>query len=126
LQQHDAFIFTSVRDTSGNVLLEAMAAGLPAVTLRHHGAAEIATDETAIRTPPMGFPQTAAALGEAMLKLARSPELRTRLGAAARQRILEVYAWDRKGEQMDAIYREAIEKSGQPPNFKTAPAEPAR
>lgn len=108
LREHDAFVFTSVRDTSGNVLLEGMAAGLPAITSRHHGAAEIATDETAIRIPPTGFHETAAAIGEAMLRLARSPEQRARLGEAGRQRILEVYAWDRQGEQMDAIYRAAV------------------
>jgi len=108
LRAHDAFVFTSVRDTSGNVLLEAMAAGLPAITLRHHGAAEIATDETALRILPRGFHDTAAALGNAMLKLARSAELRARLGEAGRNRILEVYTWDRQGEQMDAIYRAAV------------------
>lgn len=107
LREHDVFVFTSVRDTSGNVLLEGMAAGLPAITLRHHGAAEIATEETAIRIQPTGFHETAAATGEAMLKLARSPDLRARLGEAGRQRIIEVYAWDRQGEQMDAIYRSA-------------------
>jgi len=108
LQEHDVFVFTSVRDTSGNVLLEAMAAGLPAVTLRHHGAAEIATDETAIRTPPGSFRKTAVALGEAMVRLARSPELRARLGCAARTRVLEVYLWERKRTQMDGIYQEAV------------------
>lgn len=112
LQEHDVFVFTSVRDTSGNVLLEAMAAGLPAVTLLHHGAAEIATDQTAIRTPPGGFRQTAVALGEAMLRLARSPELRARLGEAARARVLEVYVWERKRAQMDAIYQEAAASRG--------------
>jgi len=97
-----------VRDTSGNVLLEAMAAGLPAVTLWHHGAAEIATDETALRIQPSGFRATATALGEAMLRLARDSELRVRLGNAGRQRILDVYVWDRKGEWMNAIYHRIV------------------
>lgn len=108
LGEHDVFIFTSVRDTSGNVLLEAMASGLPAVTLRHHGAAEIATDETALRILPAGFPETAAALSEAMLRLARDSELRVQLGNAGRRRILEVYTWDCKAEQMDGVYQSAV------------------
>ncbi len=108
LREHDGFVFTSVRDTSGNVLLEAMAAGLPAVTLRHHGAAEIATDETALRIQPSGFRATATALGEAMLRLAQDSELRARLGNAGRQRILDVYVWDRKGEWMNAIYHRIV------------------
>src|SRR5207237_6589119 len=49
--RHDAFVFTSLRDTSGNVVLEAMAAGLPVIAFRHHGVAEMTTDETAVRVP---------------------------------------------------------------------------
>jgi glycosyltransferase involved in cell wall biosynthesis len=112
LPRHDAFLFTSLRDTSGNVLLEAMAAGLPAVTLRHHGAAQIATDETAVRIEPTTAAATEAGLAEAMVHLARSAELRARLGRAAAQRIREVYAWNRKAELMSEFYREASATHG--------------
>lgn len=105
--QHDVFMFTSLRDTSGNVLLEAMAAGLPCVTLLHHGAAEIATDETAIRIPVRSRGLTAKDLADALVRLSRSVELRKRLGQAGAERVAQVYAWDRKGEEMDRIYREA-------------------
>ncbi len=108
LASHDAFLFTSLRDTSGNVLLEAMAAGLPAVTLRHHGAAEIATDETAVRVRVTNREQTTADVAEALVRLARSRELRQQLGRAALARIETTYAWDRKGEAMDRIYVEAV------------------
>lgn len=108
LPKHDAFIFTSLRDTSGNVLLEAMAAGLPAVTLRHHGAAMIATDETALRIPPSTAAETAAHLANAMVQLASDAALRARLGEAARCRINEVYAWPRKAEMMTGLYAEAM------------------
>jgi len=106
LASHDVFLFTSVRDTSGNALLEAMAAGLPAVTLLHHGQAEIATDQTAIRIPPTQPSPTAAAIAEALVSLARNPQLRHRMGEAARQRVLELYLWPRKAAQMNAIYEE--------------------
>lgn len=104
LARHDAFMFTSLRDTSGNVLLEAMAAGLPAVTLRHQGAAEIATDATAVRVLPGTLEETVAGLAAGMLKLAEDPELRRRLGKAARERIATVYEWDKKAVQMSTIY----------------------
>lgn len=106
--QHDVFLFTSLRDTSGNVLLEAMAAGLPAITLRHHGAAQIATDETALRIPPTNAAETAQRLAAAMVRLARDPALRSRLGVAAAARIREQYLWPVKAAQMDALYREAL------------------
>lgn len=110
LPKHDAFIFTSLRDTSGNVLLEAMAAGLPAITLRHHGAAMIATDETALHIPPTDTAETAARLADAMIQLASDAGLRSRMGQAAALRINEVYAWPRKAEAMSAFYAEALRK----------------
>ena len=108
LAAHDLFLFSSLRDTSGNVLLEAMAAGLPAVTLLHHGAAEIATDETALRVPVRGHEATIAGVAQALVRLGRSEPLRKQLGQAAVARIAAVYDWQRKGEEMDRIYREAV------------------
>jgi glycosyltransferase involved in cell wall biosynthesis len=110
LAKHDLFLFTSLRDTSGNVLLEAMAAGLPAVTLLHHGAAEISTDQTAIRVLPTTPARTAREIAEAMVRLARAPELRREFGENARRRIAELYVWDTKAEQMDRIYRKVVAK----------------
>ena len=52
---HDGFVFTSLRDTSGNVVLEAMAVGLPVIAFRHHGVAEMTTDQTALRVPITQF-----------------------------------------------------------------------
>jgi glycosyltransferase involved in cell wall biosynthesis len=112
LARHDLFLFTSLRDTSGNVLLEAMAAGLPAVTLLHHGAAEIATDTTAIRVCVRGPKATVAGIATALVRLARSLELRRQLGRAAAERIVDVFVWDRKGEELDRVYRAAVSSAG--------------
>jgi glycosyltransferase involved in cell wall biosynthesis len=108
LPKHAAFVFTSLRDTSGNVLIEAMAAGLPAVIVRHHGAAMIATDETALRVPPTTAAETAARLADAMVQLASDAGLRARLGEAAARRINQIYAWPRKAEVMSAFYAETL------------------
>lgn len=107
LPKHDIFLFTSLRDTSGNVLLEAMAAGLPAVTLRHHGAAMIATDETALRIKPTSAEETTANFARAIVQLASDATLRAKMGEAAQRRINDVYAWPRKAEAMSAVYAEA-------------------
>jgi glycosyltransferase involved in cell wall biosynthesis len=109
---HDVFLFTSLRDTSGNVLLEAMASGLPAVTLRHQGAAEIATDQTAIRVKPETIEQTVRDLADAMVKMAESREIRTRMGTAGRERIREEFAWNKQAEHMSRKYEEVLAKAG--------------
>jgi glycosyltransferase involved in cell wall biosynthesis len=107
LASHDMFLFTSLRDTSGNVLLEAMAAGLPSVCLRHHGAAEISTDQTAIRVVPSSVETTLQKLAEALLELASSAERRVKMGRAARERVEQHYLWPHKAEMMNAFYSNA-------------------
>ncbi len=102
------FLFTSIRDTSGNVLLEAMSAGLPSVILCHQGAAEITNPDTAIRVPPNRPQQVAEKLAEGILVLAQDPALRARMGEAARQRVLEHFTWEKKSEAMLAIYERAL------------------
>jgi glycosyltransferase involved in cell wall biosynthesis len=109
LMEHDALIFTSLRDTSGNVILEAMSAGLPVIALSHQGAAEITTDETAVRVRPTNIRRTIVELADGMLRLARDPGLRQRLGEAGRARALERYSWNLKGEMIDVIYRESMQ-----------------
>ena len=111
LPKHDIFLFTSLRDTSGNVLLEAMAAGLPAVTLRHHGAAMIATDETAIRVAPTSADETTSRFANAIVRLANDAGLRLQMGEAALRRINEHYTWPRKAEAMSGLYVEAAAKT---------------
>ena len=108
LREQDIFLFTSIRDTSGNVLLEAMACGLPAVILSHQGTAEITTDSTALRVPPAGSAVVIEHLAAGLVQLAESRELRLELGRNARVRIAMEYAWDRKGEAMNAIYEEVL------------------
>jgi glycosyltransferase involved in cell wall biosynthesis len=108
LREQSVFLFTSIRDTSGNVLLEAMASGLPAVIISHHGVAEIATDATAIRVPPDKPGVVIDGLAAGLVRLAQSRELRMELGANARARIASEYAWDRKGEAMNAMYEEVM------------------
>jgi glycosyltransferase involved in cell wall biosynthesis len=107
----DIFLFTSIRDTSGNVLLEAMAAGLPAVVISHQGAAEITSLETAIRVLPDSPERVANRLAEGILTLAGNPELRARMGEAARQRVLKHFTWEKKADAMLAVYQRAIGRS---------------
>ncbi len=108
LARHDFFLFTSLRDTSGNVLIEAMAAGLPAICLRHHGAAEISSEETAIRVEPGNVEETLQRLASAMVKLAGSEELRQAMGAKAAERVAHHFLWPGKAKQMSAIYNQVV------------------
>jgi glycosyltransferase involved in cell wall biosynthesis len=49
--KHDALLFTSLRDSCAPQLLEAMATGLPVITLDIHGARDLVPDEAGIKIP---------------------------------------------------------------------------
>lgn len=80
---HDVFFFTSLRDSGGVQLIEAMAFGLPVVALNLHGQAIIINDETGIRcacdTPEMAI----EALTKAILYLNAHNEVIAKMSAAA-------------------------------------------
>lgn len=109
LAQSDVFLFTSLRDTSGYVVLEAMAAGLPVITLCHQGVAEMTTPATALRIPIGSPARTVERLAEAMLQLAADPALRARLGNAGFDRVRQCFTWENKAQRMDRIYVAAVE-----------------
>jgi glycosyltransferase involved in cell wall biosynthesis len=77
----DAFAFPTLRDPFGIVLLEAAAAGLPLIASPHAGATQ-----DLVRHERNGLvvdPDDPGALSDALMRLAREPALRERLGRAA-------------------------------------------
>lgn len=105
----DVFVFTSLRDTSGNVVLEAMSHGLPAITLNHHGAGEIVSDETGIRIDVSNYEQIKREIIKAIRTYAKKPQKIISQGTAARKRIEKVYSWAHSIEVMEQIYKGIIE-----------------
>jgi hypothetical protein len=51
-----------------------------------------------------------AGFAEAMDRLGTDPELREALGRAGRERVIELYDWEKKVDRTLEIYREAIER----------------
>ncbi|MCX7935883.1 MAG: glycosyltransferase, partial [Planctomycetota bacterium] len=114
LAASDIFVFTSLRDSSGTAILEAMAAGLPVVCLRWAGPAEIADEACAIFIEPRSARQVAADLGQALLALAKDPARRQAMGRAAQRRCQEVFAWPNKIQTAERIYAEILARRGAP------------
>jgi glycosyltransferase involved in cell wall biosynthesis/peptidoglycan/xylan/chitin deacetylase (PgdA/CDA1 family) len=104
----DVFVFTSLRDTSGNVVLEALAAGVPVICLDHQGVHDMVTEECGVKIPVTTPGEVIARLSEALETLARDKALRARLSAGARARSRDFH-WARQGERMTALYREVLE-----------------
>ncbi len=105
----DAYVFPSRYEAMSLSLLEAMAAGLPVVTARTAGGAEIITPECGI---VLDDPDDPAALAAAIERLARSRDACRAMGEAAR-RLMEGFGWARMGAQYIALYRR-LRQSSQP------------
>ncbi len=85
--------FTQQVEAFGVSIIEAMAAALPVITGRSGGVVEtVVHGETGILVEP-GNVQAHA---EALLLLARDPELRHSMGGAGRQRIQESFSWEQE------------------------------
>jgi glycosyltransferase involved in cell wall biosynthesis len=85
-------------------LLEAMAAGVPAVATRVGGINEIATGDTA-QLVPAGDD---AALAEAIGRLLDDPQMRTRQARAARERVLARFTARDCGRATLELYRRLL------------------
>lgn len=70
----DVFVFTSLRDTTGTVMIEALAAGAPVICLDHQGARDVVTETCGIRVPVTHPAETVARLAEAVVNLAKDPQ----------------------------------------------------
>jgi glycosyltransferase involved in cell wall biosynthesis len=100
----DVAVLTSANEGSPVSLIEAMASGVPVVGPRVGGVPDVIDDGTTGLLVP---PADAAPVAEAILRLLGDPELRRKMGAAARERALRLYAAERLIADVAALYRGA-------------------
>jgi len=84
-------------------LMEAMAVGLPAVATDSGATRELITDGAGILVPPTDR----GALADALRRLGDDPELRARIGAAARARVADAFDAERVAETLRGMMAEA-------------------
>ncbi|HZN98694.1 MAG TPA: glycosyltransferase family 1 protein [Gemmatimonadales bacterium] len=98
----DAFVFASVTETLGLVVLEAMASGLPVIAAPAGGVRDHLRDGYNGMAYPAG---SAYEMGSAMARMAWDRVLTERLGLGAR-RTAEELTWDHEMIRLDRSYRE--------------------
>jgi glycosyltransferase involved in cell wall biosynthesis len=103
--EHDVLLFPSLMEGLPGVLLEAMATGMAVITTETCGMPDVVENEFNGRLIPPG---NAAAIEEAVLYYANSPEARRRLGRAARE-TMKRYTWERSAQMLEALYRRVLE-----------------
>jgi glycosyltransferase involved in cell wall biosynthesis len=101
----DALLFPSLRDGGGTVVIEAMSVAKPVICVDIGGPGLHITEDCGIKIAPTSSQETAQNLADALERLYLDEGLRTRLGEAGRQRVRELYHWDRLGERLMEIYQ---------------------
>jgi glycosyltransferase involved in cell wall biosynthesis len=109
----DVFVFTSLRDTTGTVVLEALGAGLPVIGFDHQGVGDVVTEQSGIKVPVTTPRKAIVGFREAILHLAENEAERQRLSRGAVERARE-YLWSRHGDQMAELYFQVL-AAGRPP-----------
>src|SRR5207248_8464689 len=105
----DALVLPSGNEGTPVSAIEALAGGRPVVATRVGGVPDV------VRDGEDGFlvePGAVADLADRLAGLARDPELRERLGAAGRARVLPRYAVDRLVDDVDRLYRALLNEEG--------------
>jgi glycosyltransferase involved in cell wall biosynthesis len=111
----DLFLFPSLTETFGNVVLEAMASGLPVLAYRDAAAAELIDSGQDGRTVRPANTVDFIATG---LELANNRDLCRRLGRAARQRALR-HAWPTLIEALIALFQHSVEEHQHAPMVRS-------
>jgi glycosyltransferase involved in cell wall biosynthesis len=92
LRRSDIFVLPSLSEGFCNAAIEAMGCGLPVVMTNCGGAREGVTDGVEGYIVPVWEP---IAMGDAVVRLARDPALRARMGRAGRERVLRDFTVSR-------------------------------
>lgn len=91
-RQADVFVFPSRDEGMPNVVLEAMASGLPIVATAIAGSEELVREGENGHLVPA---EDVAALSAAIARMLREPEVRRTMGRESRARIEREYTWNR-------------------------------
>ncbi|MGH3459452.1 glycosyltransferase family 4 protein [Aeromicrobium sp.] len=114
LADADAFVLTPTttddgdRDGIPNVLVEAMACGLPVVTTTAGGIAELVEHDV---NGLLGAPEDISSIAHSIGRLLDDPQLRTRLGAAGRSKVESDFDVETAARRLEAIYSSGVRSS---------------
>jgi glycosyltransferase involved in cell wall biosynthesis len=103
----DLLVHPADNESFGRTVVEAMAAGKPAVGVRRGGVGETIVDGV---TGLLADPDDASGLARAIERLVRDPMLRLRMGSEGRRRAQELYSIESCAEGVAEAYSEAMSR----------------
>ncbi len=102
----DVFLFCSLRDGGGQVVVEAMASGKPVICFDIAGPGFHIDESCGIKIKAENFEQSVKGFSDALEKLYNDKNLKLSMGDAAKKKAKEEYSWDKLGEKLQKIYQE--------------------
>jgi glycosyltransferase involved in cell wall biosynthesis len=99
-------VVPSLYEGFGFPAAEAMACELPVISSTAGALPEVVGNDGAALLVP---PRDARAIADAVLSLIDNPDLRHRLGKAARERVLRLFTWENAARQMVEVYQEVMD-----------------
>jgi glycosyltransferase involved in cell wall biosynthesis len=106
--EHDVLLFTSLRETSGVQLLEAMALGLPIIALDLHGARDVVPDEAGIKVPVTTPAEVVCGLAAAIDRFASMSVEQKNAMSQAGWDFAKKSTWTSRALKAEALYTELV------------------
>jgi glycosyltransferase involved in cell wall biosynthesis len=103
MRSADVFLFTSLRDSVGVQLLEAMAAGLPIISLSCFGARDLVPNEGGFMVPVETSEQVLQGIASAISTLATEAGLREKMGRISHAEAKE-HTMEKKVMRVEGFY----------------------
>jgi glycosyltransferase involved in cell wall biosynthesis len=104
IQETDVFVMPSLRECGGTAILEAMALGKPVIAIKWGGPADYVNASCGVLVDPASREGFTNGLADAMVRLARSPELRRKLGEGGLLRVREsCLDWESKADRVLSV-----------------------
>jgi glycosyltransferase involved in cell wall biosynthesis len=105
LADSDVFVFPSVREFGGAVVLEAMASGVVPIVVDYGGPSELTTPYTGYIVPMGNREQLVERVRERLERIVADPSPLAGMSRRARDRVSKYFTWDRKADQVLEVYR---------------------
>ena len=103
--KNDVFLFTSLRNSLGAQLLEAMGCGVPVITLNHQGASDFVPEDAGIKVPVINPTETVEAIAQAVEYMYHNPQERLEMGKIGYE-FAKTQTWSQKVLKMSEYYQE--------------------
>ena len=114
LSSAQCFVFPSLREFGGGVVLEAMASGLPSIIVDYGGPADLMDASYGIQIPMQPAGQLVPELRAAMESLVGDAARCRQMAENATRRVRDEFSWPTKAARLVQIYHEVLEVKKNP------------